>query len=145
MGIDLPLQWALPSATDLVAVNTFDPDGGLGPQESNPAPSVLAALLPNQQKNPSAESPTHIGEGLPPVPARLAAKIFRVFPLGPGTNGIHDLDHLGQPGVRGIGVGSLRRSVQAAGHGAGQNGMVPCQSLSLRDLFYGQDPEGGQV
>ena len=71
------LDGGMPSATDLIAVNTFDPDGGPGPQESNPAPSALAALLPNQQKTPSAGSLTHIGEGLPPVPARLAAKILR--------------------------------------------------------------------
>ena len=71
------LDGGMPSATDLVAVNTFDPHGGLWPQECNPAPSTLAALLPNQQKTPSAGLPTHIGEGLPPVPARLAAKILR--------------------------------------------------------------------
>ena len=71
------LDGGVPPASDLAAVNTFDPEGGPGPQESNPASSSLAAPLPTQQKTPSAGPPTHIGEGLPPVPARLAAKILR--------------------------------------------------------------------
>ena len=86
-GVGPPLHWATPPpqvstetcppASDLAAVNTFDPEGGQGPQESNPASSSLAAPLPTQQKTPSAGPPTHIGEGLQPVPARLAAKILR--------------------------------------------------------------------
>ena len=71
------LDGGVPPASDLAAVNTFDREGGPGPQESNSASSSLAAPLPTQQKTPSAGQPTHIGEGLPPVPARLAAKILR--------------------------------------------------------------------
>ena len=71
------LDGGVPPASDLAAVNTFDPEGGPGSQESNSASSSLAAPLPTQQKTPSAGPPTHIGEGLPPVPARLVAKILR--------------------------------------------------------------------
>ena len=47
------LDEGVPSATNHAVVNTFDPDGGSWPEESNLASSVLV-LLPNQQTNSSA-------------------------------------------------------------------------------------------
>ena len=67
------LDGGVPPAGDLGGVSTFNPNEGTGATQTDPT-----VLLPGTSPGPPSAAPgTHIGEGLPPVPARLVARILR--------------------------------------------------------------------
>ena len=85
------LDGGVPTAGDLNGISTFDPNEGTQPRGSGATPSTPTILLPGTSQGPPPTAPgTHIGEGLPPVPAKLVARILRhefVEISGPPTNG----------------------------------------------------------
>ena len=86
------LDGGVPTAGDLSGISTFDPNEGMQPGDSGATPSTPTILLPGSSQGPPPKAPllpgtsqgpppkapgTHIGEGLPPVPAKLVARIVR--------------------------------------------------------------------
>ena len=83
----LGLDGGIPSGDELAGIYTANPDGGS--DEAHPdgecsgtTPTTSAALMPNLLLGGPATTAakgtgTHIGDGLPPIPAKLAAKIRR--------------------------------------------------------------------
>ena len=72
------LNGGVPPAGDLSGISTFDSNEGTQPGGSGAAPRAPTNLLPGtSQSSPPTAPSTHIGEGLPPVPAKLVARILR--------------------------------------------------------------------
>ena len=71
------LDDGIPSAADLGEVNTFSPTHGSWPNDSDPSLDTITNMLSStSQADPPKAPPTHIGEGLPPVPSKLPAKVL---------------------------------------------------------------------